>query len=404
MPPKRKTTGAPAASAKKSRASDASDVSDVPPAAASAPGTEPSNLPESRRSTRWAKPISGSANADLSYKTMTRDPAKAYKYELVCQLPFETDEDEEEEEEEESNCDGGETCLCKKSPEEKPDHPWKVTFAGLMKFYTQRTMVGLRDPDGFGMYTFNDHGAYGCLEVLQNLLLDFSEAGKGSKDYREQWAVCEGIGLFLSTGYGSEVTMIDDGSLAIWTVVLIGRLFLSMLARLEREKLLSKDSEVQNLGLIMGLFMGIEQNMGFELEAEDEPLLPKTSRKKWNPAEFAHYIVAYARKHDIQLRGPRGLEELVAEVPEDVEPPANTGKTDPFGFEVALRECTQQNAGVLDFLSKRKKKGTSLIGGDGLDITTWTPAERKQFAFDGKDPLTKSMLDHPKAGDVLQRG
>ncbi|KAK0617543.1 hypothetical protein B0T14DRAFT_569033 [Immersiella caudata] len=101
MPPKRRSTGAPAPAAKKSRASDASDVSEL--------------------HTRWAKPISASANADLAYKRMTQDPAKAYKYELVCQLPLDTDEDDDEAEP--IHCDCGETCLCKKSPAGKPDHP-----------------------------------------------------------------------------------------------------------------------------------------------------------------------------------------------------------------------------------------------------------------------------------------
>jgi hypothetical protein len=41
------------------------------------------------------------------------------------------------------------------------------------------------------MYTFNHYAAYGALEVLQNLFLDFEEAAK-EKGHREQWAVCEG--------------------------------------------------------------------------------------------------------------------------------------------------------------------------------------------------------------------
>lgn len=49
------------------------------------------------------------------------------------------------------------------------------------------------------------------------------------------------------------------------TVRLMGRLFLSMLARLEREKLLSKDSDILNLGLIMALFIWMPKMI-------DEPL------------------------------------------------------------------------------------------------------------------------------------
>ncbi|KAK0617542.1 hypothetical protein B0T14DRAFT_569032 [Immersiella caudata] len=240
---------------------------------------------------------------------------------------------------------------------------------------------------------FNDHSADGCLEVLQNLFLDFSEAGKGkNRDYKEQWAVCEGLGLFFSTEYGSEVYR--------YTIVLIGRLFLSMLARLEQEKLLSKDSEAHSLGLIMGLFVGVEENMGFTLEAKEELLEPKTAKKEWSLAKYANYIVAYARKYDIQIRGPSGLEELVAQAPAIVELPSNTGKTDPCGFDDALKAYSLKNACVLDHLSKRRKQGTTLIGGDALDITTWTAAERKEASYRGNDPVSQGILDILKADNT----
>lgn len=54
-------------------------------------------------------------------------------------------------------------------------------------------MYDVRDPDNFGMYTFNDHLAYGALEVIQNLMLDYEEAS----NWQEQWWVCEALALFL---------------------------------------------------------------------------------------------------------------------------------------------------------------------------------------------------------------
>lgn len=58
------------------------------------------------------------------------------------------------------------------------------------------------------MYTFNDHEAYGSLEVVQNLLLDFDDALKNknlheamsSKHLNEAWAVIEALGLFIRIG------------------------------------------------------------------------------------------------------------------------------------------------------------------------------------------------------------
>lgn len=37
-------------------------------------------------------------------------------------------------------------------------------------------MAAVCNPDMFDMYTYNDHQAYGMLEVIQNLLLDWDEA------------------------------------------------------------------------------------------------------------------------------------------------------------------------------------------------------------------------------------
>jgi hypothetical protein len=53
-------------------------------------------------------------------------------------------------------------------------------------------------------------------------------------------------------------------------------------------------------------------------------------------------------------------------------------------------------------LSKRRKAGKGAIGGDALDITTWTSAERKEFNFDGRDPFGAREIAALKKGDVLE--
>lgn len=100
----------------------------------------------------------------------------------------------------ESNCDGGETCLCKKPLTERPDHPWTMSIAGHAKLRTTLIQLSLRDPDSMNMYTYNDHVGYGIMEVIENLLLDFDEA-KSKDNLEEQWVICEVAGmLFLRDG------------------------------------------------------------------------------------------------------------------------------------------------------------------------------------------------------------
>ena len=128
----------------------------------------------------------------------------------------------------------------------------------------------------------------------------------------------------------------------------------------------------------------------------------------WCPDEFPDHIVAYANKYDIKLVGPSDIDELVdnADAEADLPVPAsNAGrKADPFSFEKTMKAYCLRHKGVTQFVSKRSKAGKTPIGGDALDITTWTPAERKKFAFDTKDPLSAREIAAVKAGDVMTLG
>lgn len=201
------------AAASASRAKKARSSSEGTEDAATAQPAQPS-IP---RNKRWAV-ISASANADMDYKMATQNPLTAYNFVCFCQAPFpngdDSDDEEEEDDEDEENdaeptsnkrprCDGGETCLCDKPASEHPDHIWKLSVAGKRLYFTQHIHFELRNPDSFGMYTFNDHVGYGVLEMLQNLILDFEEA---AGNYKEQWAVCEALSFFLHTDVSAAVT------------------------------------------------------------------------------------------------------------------------------------------------------------------------------------------------------
>lgn len=211
MPPKRQSTDASGNASKKSKtAADNTDEPVIP------------------RGKRWSK-VSASANADDGYRLQISKP-EAYAYLCLCKplhdrgsgSEDEWDEEDEDEDEENANkvsrevlefsdsvfdiyrtqekkpaCDGGKTCVCLKPAAEHPDQPWVITRAATHKLNTLRIMGSLRDPDGFGMYTYNDHFGYGCVELAQNLILDFEEA-KGN--WKEQWSVCEGMALFFMKG------------------------------------------------------------------------------------------------------------------------------------------------------------------------------------------------------------
>jgi hypothetical protein len=183
---------------------------------------------------------------------------------------------------------------------------------------------------------------------------------------------------------------------------------MSMLAIFEREHLLAKDSEIKNLGMIMALFMDIASTLRqFSLlkASKQESLGPAKDKKKWYPHAFDNQILAYARKYDITLLGLGNLDALVSKAKGDGHlpvPESNTGKADPFGFAKTLKRYKTEQAGITGFVTG--KYGKTKIGGDCLDITSWSSAERQRKNFDNKDPLGKKEIDALKQGLVLGLG
>ncbi|GKT84569.1 hypothetical protein CT0861_07009 [Colletotrichum tofieldiae] len=190
---------------------------------------------------------------------------------------------------------------------------------------------------------------------------------------------------------GGDFAMADDGEFCSQTARLIGNLFLATLARLEREGVLTPDSEVKDLGNVMaGMLKVAAAFRGFSL-LEDETQIKKSKKRPFPfiAEKFDNYVAAYAKKHGITLRGVPGLKGLLEDVDDDVElPTAEEHGEDPWGWAAAFSEY------------KSKKK----IGGDDLDITSWSSAERKRHAFNKKDPLGKKEIDAIKDGMVMMLG
>ncbi|KAI1780282.1 hypothetical protein F4818DRAFT_1423 [Hypoxylon cercidicola] len=384
MPPKRAASSTSASASKRTKTS-----TDEPP-----------------RSERWSA-VSGSANADADYKTTWKNPDKWYSFVTICSPLKDEDEDEDEDDEDEDDEDDDENeddegdgcgrkhCVCLKPLAENPEHPWVISQAGYRKYSTQRIHLELRNPDNFQMYTFNDHAAYGGIEVVQNLLLDYVEAAE--RGWREQWAVCEGLGLFLLSPMSGIMTMADDGKCVEETMRLIGRMFLNMLAQLDDQNLVGDATDVKDLGTIMAIYLKIATDMRQYGILEHDG---KKGTKKFKPERFDDAILSYANQRGVTLQGPNDIDELTANLNGDVEL-TNKGAKDPWGWKAGLTNYKKAYAGLTNFMVKKK---SSDIGGDALDITTWTSAERKAKNFDKKDPLGKREIDAIKKGLVMQLG
>ncbi|XXG97885.1 hypothetical protein Hte_004199 [Hypoxylon texense] len=387
MPPKRSAPSTSASASKRTKT-----PSDEPP-----------------RSDRWS-PVSGSANAEADYRTTWKNPDKWYSFVTICPLLRDEDDDEdddeeddedddeedEEDEDEEAETCGQKGCVCLKPLGENPEHPWVVSQAGFRKYSTQRIHLELRNPDNFSMYTFNDHAAYGCIEVVQNLLLDYGEVAE--RGWREQWAVCEGLGLFMLSPMSGVMTTADDGDWVEETVRLVGRMFLNMLAQLDEKDLVGDATEVKSLGTIMAVYLTVASEMRAQFGILEHN--GKKGTKKFKPECFDDAVLSYANQRGVTLQGPSDIDELTAKLNGDVELPKK-GTKDPWGWKAALTKYTNRFGGITSMMAKRHGSG---IGGDAMDLTTWTSAERKAASFDKKDPLGKREMDAIKKGMVIQLG
>ena len=344
------------------------------------------------QSKRWSA-ISGSGDADTAYKLATRDPVEAYKFVCMCdpsvQEEYAMEEEQEEEQEEgdkttarrtksnksEPRCDGGKSCLCGKPAADFPDRVWVVSRAGWEKYRTQMKQADLRDPSGLDIYTFNDHFGYGMLEVVQNLLLDFNEAGyRNGRGWREQWAVTEALVLFLTLGDGLAMTTVDDGEMAEGTAAQIQRLFLTMLATLGREELLVPSSPVRNVGLVMAMYVKLADTFR---KYSLMPAYRETGSRKvfrFCKSKFDRYIAMYAREQGIELRGVKDLD-----VPslDGVVMPKDSAK-DPWSWTSTLgvykRNCFAPTYAFRGWARQQ-------VGGDGLDISSWSKKEIEEHRF-----------------------
>ncbi|KAI1109084.1 hypothetical protein F5Y14DRAFT_45574 [Nemania sp. NC0429] len=430
MPPKRSPTGLSRPIRKKANAAATAAPAAAVAAAAVAAAKPAESEYKPPRSDRWSD-LSGSANVEADYRMVWEDKERAYSYITLCSAFYvDAEEDEEDGESDDSDDSGGcsrgrkksgekeeegqgekedeedddtkrlgprcakKPCYCFKpvASDSNPEHPWVVSWAGIKKFSTQFIHLYLRNPDYFQIYTFNDHAAYGSLEVLQNLFLDFED---GEKDWREQWAVCEAAIHWILHPRSGIIYWMDDHKAVAETMALFGRMFLAMLARLDRLGLVGDNTAVKSLGCTMAMYFIHDIDLDpSDLISDDGPEKYVSRKRKVQTDQLGDIIVSYAEQRGVTLCGPSNIDVLVAEADGDIELPKKNAK-DPWGWKAAL----ERYRGI--FGISGANTGTGRIGGDYYDITAMSPAQRKCASFTGKDPLTRNDINALKKGMVL---
>lgn len=111
--------------------------------------------------------------------------------------------------------------------------------------------------------------------------------------------------------------------------------------------------------------------------------------------------MAYSHKYQIQLRGPGDIAGL-GEAGLNARFPKTTDCADTWCFGQGFRDYKTDSKGFIRSMSKRKTGPRLPFGGDYLDVTSWSSAERMQCNFDKKDPLGNEEITAIKKGLVIQ--
>ncbi|KAF3941942.1 hypothetical protein ABW19_dt0206048 [Dactylella cylindrospora] len=281
-------------------------------------------------------------------------------------------------------CGSGD-CMCARDRKisDYPDWEWRITRGGWKKFIDISDEANYRNPYNFSIYTFNDHAAYGVQEVVENWFIDFHAA----KDVKDKWMHLEGLAYFLNCGASIPWHMIDDADTLWATVRLVGIAFLTTLHELERQDLLEPDTEILNIGLIMGLFLN-----AYSIFGDGEQQSIKFGGRE---AIWPEFIVAYARKYSIKIGGSVTENEIAEYDDEDIVLPKRQGKSDPWGFQSKFRNQRKERSYGREYKVDRAGHGIH------YDITKWTSKERAKASFDKKDPLPKDVIAALKRGERL---
>lgn len=166
---------------------------------------------------------------------------------------------------------------------------------------------------------------------------------------------------------------------------LVGCMFLTMLHDLEKSDVLSPTSAAANLGVVMGLYMQLFEKLSTDFGLLEED--PEGDGPLGGSLMLSGSIRLYAKKHGVEIGGADVLEDVINELDEldDLEIPEGD---DPWSWDMEYRAY--------------RDVSSEEMGGDHWDITTWKPKERKDAAFDGKDPLNRAMINHIKSGALMQ--
>jgi hypothetical protein len=159
--------------------------------------------------------------------------------------------------------------------------------------------------------------------------------------------------------------------------------------------------EVRNLGFMAALYMKVANffnDLGLGESSNDgEEEEDGSKSSDYNPIHLDAYILGISGKFGIELKGIPDLKDMIEGCEKSVSPLHFGVSHDPSDWiNSFMSYCDNYGIPGMGFT-----KNTSSIGGDSLDITSWSSARRKKHSLMNKDPFGKKDLQALKEGMVM---
>lgn len=200
------------------------------------------------------------------------------------------------------------------------------------------------------------------------------------------WAPLATLGHFVVSDMGGSFQYIDDGARTCELINLIGCAFITMLDVLDKDNQLKKDGEINDLGLIVSLYLKFAHGQEDYGTGEED-------------VEWRSYLVPYAKKagydqNGLQTAGCDGTGPRWSESDDEVSEADLNKAAKHFDWTktVSLYHKLVLAHGLILLQLREYKKnytGGNKLGGERYNIMKMSRKERASYAFDKKDPLAE---------------
>jgi hypothetical protein len=194
---------------------------------------------------------------------------------------------------------------------EFPESPFIISKQAEEAYVGHHIAALKRDQDLFGMHIYNDWTGYGMQEVIENQLSAFNNTmnvNKGQEpDAVDLWIK---LSVFAHWANGRELQpwmMMDDATKWRETGAMVGLMTLATLNALHRSGLLTKDSPIKDLGLIIALMGNFFADCA-SLTGEVPILEGCDEMETWQ-----YEVVHYAKTAGVEIKGVHDIEKKFVE-------------------------------------------------------------------------------------------